>query len=98
MKSRPARFRCLATILAVLGLAAPAHAILFYTFLPPNGAGKARFCAPRPIDPSAIGVPCGYCIEPVVTGLTYPTAVVTDEYDRVYEAIREATPLLDEDT
>src|SRR3954471_24857597 len=84
MKSRPARFRHLATILAVLGLAAPAHAILFYTFLPHNGAGKAQFCPPRPIDPSAIGVPCGYCIEPVVTGLTYPTAVVTDEYDRVY--------------
>src|SRR4051794_16076970 len=38
MKSRPARFRYLAATLAVLGLAAPAHAILFYTFLPPNGA------------------------------------------------------------
>src|SRR4051794_27728411 len=25
-----------------------------------------------------------YCIEPVVVGLTYPTAVVTDECDRVY--------------
>src|SRR3954465_4423592 len=84
MKSRPTRLYCLAAALAVLGLAAPAHAILFYTFLPPNGAGKARFCPPRPIAPSAIGVPCGYCIEPVATGLTYPTAVVTDEYDRVY--------------
>jgi glucose/arabinose dehydrogenase len=29
-------------------------------------------------------VSCGYCIEPVATGLTYPTAVITDEYDRVY--------------
>src|SRR3954462_5268168 len=84
MKWRSRCLHYLASALVVLGLAAPARAILFYTFLPHNGAGKAHFCPPRPIDPSAIGVPCGYCIEPVVTGLTYPTAVVTDEYDRVY--------------
>jgi glucose/arabinose dehydrogenase/cytochrome c5 len=78
------RFRHFAALLALLGLAAPARAILFYTSLPHNGAGKARFCPPRPIDPTAIGVPCGYCIEPVVTGLTYPTAVATDEYGRIY--------------
>ena len=57
-------------VLAVLGLAAPAKAIPLYTFLPPNGAGKAQFHPPRRIDPTAIGVPCGYYIEPVVTGLT----------------------------
>src|SRR5947209_2314009 len=73
-----------APLLVLLGFAAPARAILFYTFLPANGAGKAHFHPPRPIDPSAVGVPPGYCIEPVVTGLTYPTAVVTDESDRVY--------------
>src|SRR3954454_21177171 len=84
MKSRPARLRHLTALLVLLVLAARAQAILFYTFLPPNGAGKAEFAPPRRIDPSAIGVPCGYCIEPVVTGLTYPTAVITDESDRVY--------------
>ena len=80
MKWRPRRLRALALALVVLGLAAPARAILFYTFLPHNGAGEAHFCPPRRLDPSAIGVPCGYCIEPVACGLTYPTAVVTDEY------------------
>src|SRR3954468_771688 len=84
MKWRSVRLHCLALILAVPVLTVPAKAILFYTFLPPNGAGKAHFCPPRPIDPPAIGVPCGYCIEPVAVRLTYPTAVVTDEYDRVY--------------
>jgi glucose/arabinose dehydrogenase len=74
----------LVALLVLLGLASPARAILFYTPLPPNGSGKAQFCPPRPIDPSAVGVPCGYRIEPVVTGLTYPTAVATDEYDRLY--------------
>ena len=68
MKSRPVRLHYLAFTLALLGLAVPAKAILFYTFLPHNGAGKAEFSPPRPIDPSAIGVPCGYCIEPVITG------------------------------
>src|SRR5215210_586018 len=84
MKWRSRRVPYVALALVVLGLAVPAKAILFYTFLPHNGAGKAQFHPPRPIDPSAIGVPCGYCIEPVVTGLTYPTAVVTDEHDQVY--------------
>jgi glucose/arabinose dehydrogenase len=84
MKWRSRRLHCLVLTLVVLGVAAPARAILFYTFLPHNGAGKAQFHPPRPIDPSAIGVPCGYSIEPIVTGLTYPSAAVTDEYDRVY--------------
>jgi len=62
----------------------PAWPILFYTFLPSNGAGQARFAPPRQINPADIAVPPGYCVEPVVTGLTYPTAVVTDDNDRVY--------------
>src|SRR3954466_9507625 len=84
MKPRSLWLHPFVLTLLVLGLAAPARAILFYTFLPHNGAGKAQFCPPRPIDPTAIGVPPGYCIEPVSLGLTYPTAVVTDEADRVY--------------
>lgn len=64
-------------------LAGPAPGTLFYTFLPWNGAGKARPPAFLHINPADVAVPPGYCIEPVVTGLTYPTGVVTDEYDRV---------------
>src|SRR4051794_9200230 len=74
----------LCAVLLVLGCTSPAWAILFYTFLPSNGAGKAIFNPPRAVDPADVAVPPGYCIEPVVTGLTYPTAVVTDEKDRVY--------------
>src|SRR5438309_5526063 len=71
-------------LLLVLGCTSPAWAILFYTFLPSNGAGKAYFSPPRQVNPADVAVPPGYCIEPVVTGLNYPTAVVTDEHDRVY--------------
>jgi glucose/arabinose dehydrogenase len=76
--------RLFAPVLVALGVAAPAHAILFYSFLPSNGAGKAIFAPPRRVNPAAVAVPPGYCIEPVVTGLTYPSGVVTDEHDRVY--------------
>src|SRR5438105_13370390 len=71
-------------LLLVLGCTSPAWAILFYTFLPSNGAGKAVFSPPRRVNPADVAVPPGYCIEPVVTGLTYPSAVITDEQDRVY--------------
>src|SRR3954447_14330433 len=55
-----------------------------YTILPSNGAGKAVFCPPRPINAADIGVPPGYCVEPVAAGLTFPSAVVMDDADRVY--------------
>src|SRR5215204_4456501 len=74
----------LALLLLVAVFAAPAGAILFYTFLPSNGAAKATFRPPRQVNPADVAVPPGYCVEPVVTGLTYPTAVVTDEQDQVY--------------
>ena len=76
---------CLLPLL-VLGLllAGRAHGILFYTFLPSNGAGKAYFSPPRHVNAADVAVPPGYCVGPVVVGLTYPTAVVTDEHDRVY--------------
>src|SRR4051812_11919659 len=83
MKRRTAIGLLIVVTLGVL-VASQAQAILFYTFLPSNGAGKAVFSPPRRLNPADIAVPPGYCIEPVVTGLTYPTAVVTDEQDRVY--------------
>src|SRR5436305_1038328 len=84
MRLRAFRLRYAATLLAAALLASPAGAILFYTFLPSNGAGKAVFLPPRRVNPADVAVPPGYCIEPVVTGLTYPTGVVTDENDRAY--------------
>jgi glucose/arabinose dehydrogenase len=71
-------------LLLLLGFATPASAILFYTFLPSNGAGMAAFAPPRVIDPAAVAVPPGFCVEPAVTGLTYPVAVFTDEKDLLY--------------
>src|SRR5919206_109167 len=78
------RLRYVLPVVAVVTLTSPAWAILFYTFLPSNGAGKAVFSPPRQVNPADVAVPPGYCIEPIVTGLNYPSAVVTDEQDRVY--------------
>ena len=84
MRRRILSLRFMALLLLVLGFTSPAAAILFYTFLPSNGAGYAFFRPPRHINPADIAVPPGYCIEPVITGLTFPSSVVTDEQDRVY--------------
>src|SRR5215211_2000181 len=83
--------RCRAPLVAVALSAllttvfgASAHAIVFYSILPPNGAGQTTFSPPRRVSAADVGVPPGYSIEAVVTGLTYPTAVVTDEADQIY--------------
>src|SRR5688572_30078734 len=70
--------------LLALVIALPAQGVLFYSFLPWNGAGKASPRAVRNVNPAGVAVPPGYCIEAVATGFTYPTGVVTDEQDRVY--------------
>jgi hypothetical protein len=46
-------------LLVVLGFASPAQAILFDTFLPSHGAGKAIFSPPRQINPADVAVPPG---------------------------------------
>ena len=78
MRRRWTRYRILASLLLAVLLVSPASAILFYTFLPSNGAGDAVFTSPRQVNAADVAVPPGYCIEPVVTGLTYPTAVITE--------------------
>lgn len=45
---------------------------------------REEFQPPRRIDPAAIALPAGYRIEPVATGLTYPTAVAFDERGTPY--------------
>lgn len=72
-------------VVAIALLAAlPAQGVLFYSFLGWNGAGKAPPRAVRNVNPADVAVPPGYCIEAVATGFTYPSAVITDEEDRVY--------------
>jgi glucose/arabinose dehydrogenase/mono/diheme cytochrome c family protein len=80
------RFLVLGLLGLLLGLvvATPSPAILFYSFLPWNGAGKAPPRATRGVNAADVAVPPGYCVEVVVSGLTYPTGVVTDDQDRVY--------------
>src|SRR5688572_13272326 len=78
------RLRTAAVLVLGLMVASPAYGILFYTFFPSNGAGQTSFRPPRSVNAADVALPPGYCIEPVVTGLTYPTGVVTDEQDRVY--------------
>src|SRR5438309_1875815 len=84
MKRHLLRLRFATPLLLLLLATTPASSILFYSLLPWNGAGKATFFPPRPINPADIGVPCGYCIEPVAVGLTYPSGVAMDDQDRVY--------------
>jgi glucose/arabinose dehydrogenase len=49
-----------------------------------EGGGQAGFVPPRQINVSDIALPAGYRIEPVVTGLTFPTAVTFDELGRPF--------------
>jgi len=51
---------------------------------PSNGAGQTRFEAPRKIDASDIAVLQGYRIEPVATGLTFPSGITFDDHGRAY--------------
>ena len=53
------RLRYLLPVIAFIALAGPAWAILFYTFLPSNGAGKAAFSPPRRLNPADVAVPAG---------------------------------------
>src|SRR5215208_3141931 len=84
MKWRSLLLRALA-LTAVVTCVGTADGILFYTLKPSNGAGqRTYFGGVRQVNPADVAVPPGYCIEPVVTGLNYPTAAITDEEDRVY--------------
>ena len=45
---------------------------------------REEFQPPRRIDPAAIALPTGYRIEPIATGLTYPTSVTFDAQGTPY--------------
>src|SRR5438309_5540624 len=50
-----------------------------YLIRPSNGAGETKFSGTRKIDADSIAVDRGFRIEPVATGLTFPTGVTFDD-------------------
>ncbi len=68
----------------LLGAAALALSACVYMLSSSDGGGQTVFDPPREIDPADIVVPEGYRIEPVATGLTFPTDVAVDGAGRVY--------------
>lgn len=55
-----------------------------FAVLPSRGGGQTTFAPPRLVRPSDVGVPPGYAIHAVATGLTYPTGVAFDGAGRIY--------------
>jgi glucose/arabinose dehydrogenase len=53
-----------------------------YVMRPSSGGGQTSFRPPRKIDVADIAVPPGYRIEPIATGLTFPTGVAFDSAGR----------------
>lgn len=51
---------------------------------PSDGGGQTEFSPPRQVEAGDIAPPPGYRIEAIATKLTFPTAVVLDDADRVY--------------
>jgi glucose/arabinose dehydrogenase len=49
-----------------------------------SGGGQTAFTPPRLIRAEDVALPAGYHLEPVVSGLTFPTGVTFDEAGRLY--------------
>lgn len=67
-----------ATIVLLFGLTG------CYVMRSSSGGGQTSFEPPRAVNPGDIALPEGYRIEPVVTGLTFPTGVAFDDAGNVY--------------
>lgn len=55
-----------------------------FRLLPTKGGGLTEFEGPREVDAGDVALPDGYRIEPVATGLTFPTGVAFDAAGAVY--------------
>jgi glucose/arabinose dehydrogenase len=55
-----------------------------YALFPARGGGQTDFVPPRYVRPADVALPQGYGIEPVVTGLTFPSGVAFDERGAAY--------------
>lgn len=53
-----------------------------YTWRPSNGGGQTPFTPPRHLNTADVALPDGYRIDPVATGLTFPSAIVFDDANR----------------
>ncbi len=73
---RAAAVVSLATLLAPSGC---------FRALPSDGGGQLEDVElPRPVDETDVIAPDGYRVEPVMAGLTFPTAVIFDDKDNLY--------------
>jgi glucose/arabinose dehydrogenase len=55
-----------------------------YRMRSPSGGGKTTFKPPRQVRPADVALPAGYRIEPIATGLTFPSGVTLDDKGRIY--------------
>jgi glucose/arabinose dehydrogenase len=55
-----------------------------YNLRPSSGGGQTSFEPPRKINAADVALPAGYRIDPIATGLTFPTAAVFDDENRLY--------------
>lgn len=55
-----------------------------YAMRSSSGGGQTPFTPPRTIRASDIALPAGYKIEPIATGLTFPTGVAVDDNGQTY--------------
>jgi len=55
-----------------------------YQLRPSNGTGQETFTPPRKALAADVALPTGFRIEPIATGLTFPTGVTFDSDGRVY--------------
>ena len=51
---------------------------------PGGGGGQVHFAGKRRVNPADVSLPPGYRIDPVATGLTFPTGVAFDDRGNVY--------------
>src|SRR5687768_1437017 len=55
-----------------------------YRMRAPNGGGQIQAIPARSINPEDVALTPGYKIEPVISGLTYPTAIAFDDSNNIY--------------
>lgn len=75
----PASFRAL---LSLLSLAVSLSGCYITRFS--DGGGQTDFTPPRKTNANDIAVPAGYTIEPVLQNLTFPTAAIFDDQNRLH--------------
>lgn len=72
--------KCLMPFIVMIGF------ILFGCFFMhgSDGGGETSFRLPRMVNPADIALPQGYRIEPIASGLTFPTGITFDDAGRPY--------------